>query len=156
MLDATGTVKALLVNNWDAANTDGKTPVVDKVYEMKELDLSIKDRILIYTSSDESRINGIGTTNTREDHYVSIDIRSAYKPLKDTTKTTISTITGHEHLMNLVAEVKRILRLKGNNPGGNYQAILPHQPNRDLSDKFKNLYRYLIETRLILTNYEDE
>jgi hypothetical protein len=152
MLDAPGTVKTLLTNNWTAVNTDNKTPVIDIVYDVKEIDLSINDRILIYTVNETARINGIGSKKTRQDHMISIDIRSAYKPNKDTTKSTMSTTTGHEHLLKLKEEVERIITTYSNNPGGGYQAILPDGTNQNLSDKFKNLWRYVYEVKLIVTN----
>jgi hypothetical protein len=152
MLDAPGTVKNLLTDNWIAANTDNKTPVIDLVYDVKELDISINDRILIYTVNETARINGIGSKKTRQDHRVSIDIRSAYKPNKDTTKAAMSTVTGHEHLLNIKEEVERIITTYSNNPGGNYQAMLPDGTNQNLSDKFKNLWRYVYEVKLIVTN----
>jgi len=152
MLDACNTVKTLLETYWNSTNTDGKTPEIDLVYDVKELDLSIKDRILIYTVNETPRLNGIGTKKTRQDHRVSIDIRSCYKPIKDTTKATMSSTTGHEHLIKLREEVERIILLYSNAPGGNYQAIIPDGTNQNLSDKMKNLWRYVYEVKLVVTN----
>ena len=153
VLDGAGAVEELLRDNWDSDNTDSKTPVVNKVLEVKEVSIATKDRILTYLTNRNSRFNGIGSRNFKIDIMVTIDLRSSYKPNKDKTLSTLSTVTGNVHLLKMVEEVERIIKLKADAPGGGFQVIMPDGNAIDLSDKFKNLYRHTYEVMLKQTNY---
>lgn len=149
--DASGVVKDLLEDNWTASNTDGKTPTFSKVYDEKEISLATKDYVLTYNTDLKSAFNGIGSSNFMKNHIVTIDIRTAYFPNKDTTGT-ISTVTGHQHMLKMVEEVEDIIKAKKADPGSPFEIIRPHGTQVDLSDRRKGIFRFVYEVELIETN----
>lgn len=150
--DAPGAIKDLMKNNWSAANTDEKTPTFDVVYDRKEISVSTRDWILTYNAGMTPAFNGIGSSNFKKFHAVTIDSRSSYQPDKDKTISPLSTVTGHQHLMKLLEEIERIIKLKKNDPGGGFQVIRPNGVSADLSDRRKKLYRFTYSVMLIETN----
>ncbi len=70
-------VKALLVDNWNAANTNSRTPTVNDISEVKRVDLGAADHIfiweLIYVPSD----NASGGASKKTITTMIIDIRTA-------------------------------------------------------------------------------
>jgi hypothetical protein len=152
VLDAAGTVKSLLSDNWDKDNTDNKTPTFSKVYEVKEVSLAIKSYILVYnTGGGKPTFNGTGSSNLRKDYPLTIDIRSVYDPSKDSSIFPLSTVTAHEHSIKLVEEVERIIKANYNSPGGSFEIIIPQTFN-DLSDRRKKIFRHTYEIVLRVTN----
>jgi len=151
--DAAGAIQSLLEDNWSSSNTDGKTPLIQEVYEVKEISIAIKDRILIYnTPGNKKSFNGVGSSNFKGDWPVTIDLRSSYQPNKDSTLDTLSTVTGHEHITKMMLEVERIIKAKKGEPGNGFEVIMP-MTDRDLSDRRKKLYRWVYEVMLKITNY---
>jgi len=152
VLDAAGTVKTLLENNWTSSNTDDKTPTITKIYDVKQINIATKDYILIYnTGGSTAQFNGIGSSNLRKDYPITIDIRTAYDPSKDSSIFPLSTVTGHEHIIKVCEEVEDIIQSNYVTPGGNFEIIIPQTFN-DLSDRRKKLFRYTYEIVLRVTN----
>lgn len=150
--DATATVATLLSNNWTASNTDEKTPTIDEVYERKEISVATGDWILTYNTDLDPRFNGVGSSNLKKEYVVTIDIRSGYRPDKDSSLSTPSTVTGHKHLLKMVEEVERIIKAKKIDPGSPFETIQPHGRAIDHSDRRKRLYRFTYEVKLKETN----
>lgn len=151
--DAAGAIKSLMEDNWDDSNTDEKTPTFSKVYDVKVISLAVKDGLFVYnTPGAKKEFNGVGSRNFRGSFPVTIDLRSAYHPNKDTTKDAMSTVTAHEHITKLMIEVERIIKLKASEPGNGFEVIMPIT-DKDLSDRRKKLFRWVYEVMLKVSNY---
>ncbi|MFA5407124.1 MAG: hypothetical protein WC307_07230 [Candidatus Nanoarchaeia archaeon] len=149
--DAPGAVKTLLSTYWTASNTDLKTPTCNKVYDVKELSLSVEDHILTYNSGMIPKFNG-SSGNYKKSHFVTIDIRTAYDPSKDHTLASPSTTTGHQHMLKMIEEIERIIGLYRVTPGSPFEEIGPANQSQDLSDKRKGLFRTVYDVMLRETN----
>ena len=150
--DACGVAKDLFEDNWTASNTDEKTPTFSKVYDKKEISLATRDYVLTYNTDLSAKFNGIGSSNFDKRFIVTIDIRTAYHPNKDNTLSTLSTVTGHQHMLKMTEEVERIIKLKKADPGSPFEIIRPYGTQLDLSDKRKGIFRFVYEVELAETN----
>lgn len=134
--DALGAVIDLLNDNWRDENTNLITPIVDHIFNRKELDLNNNDYLLLYEIGETDDSFGIGGSRWQEITGLSIDIR--------TTKKVTSIIGVRTHLMKIREEVKRILKANIAEPHKPFQLLLPRRV-RDLSDKMVGIGRAVLD-----------
>ncbi len=124
-------IKSLLSENWTASNADDETPVIDLVLNYKRVDLSIKSAILIYQDDRNEQEIGLGAGQKTAKEYITIDIRTA---------------KSRDHLINLYKEVERIIdKNVKTTPNWDFIHI---QHVKDLSDKMRKLWRYIVDVEM--------
>ena len=134
-------IKTLLTNNWNDADTDSITPVIQKIYDRgKEEDLSRNDYVFIYSVEESKSAVGIGNNPTANiDEALRIDIRVYSKTGSDA------------HARKVKTEVERILHTNRVNPGGDnkFCELRSFGPINDLSDRTRKIYRYVLNVNLL-------
>jgi hypothetical protein len=134
--DPVSTVSGLLNSNWNAGNTDSRTPKVGDSWDIGKLNKMKKDLIKCYEVSGVHDVGLVGKTLDRGTIRVSVDM---------------STPTSRTHLRNMYGEVLRIIRANEIDPNSSYQLMRPIS-RVDNTDKNKRWYRYILD--LELTSYE--
>lgn len=124
-------IKTLLSENWNASNTGNETPIIDLVVNQKRVDLGISSAILIYQIDRSEYEMAIGAGEKGIKEYVTIDIRTA---------------KSRDHLLLLYAEVERII--DGNIKTTTGWDFVRIQTVKDLSDKMRKLWRYVIDLEM--------
>ena len=130
--DALGLIKELLSDNWERGNTDLKKPAFYKVFDIKRIDISTlgnQDIIIFYEQLVINTKNSIGTLTKNMKIPVVIDIRS-----------TISRI----HLLKVRNEIDRLIGQNIINPVEGWNILDNDSGWKDLSDKSKNLWRFIM------------
>lgn len=122
-------VKNLLQSEWNSSNTLGRTPTIGVIYDYKMIDIRLKDWVLVYEAGVAHNFAGIGGREFDVQARVSIDTRTSNSEM-------------HEKMR---AEIERIIR---NNISHSGYLIIGIVDERDLSDKMKGLYRYVIDVEL--------
>lgn len=140
MVDVLDTIKNILTDNWNSSNTDNITPVIGKVFDYKELDITNNDYVLIYESGESHRPFAIGGQTFEQSNTVSIDIRTTYKG-----QNTMDNI--RPHLIKMQDEVLRIIKAKLSNPDSNFQLLLPTR-KLDFSDKNIGIGRMVFDCNI--------
>jgi hypothetical protein len=134
------TIKTLLTNNWTAANTDGVTPIIDLIYNQpKTMNLSENDFILFYSTNTLLEAAGFGggpIANVNESARIDIRVGNTETP-------------DDSHFRKVLAEVRRIIFSNLVNPDSNFQELAPYNQGTDLSDRTRNIYRYVWNINLI-------
>ncbi len=134
--DVLGVIIDLLDDNWDKSTTDNIKPVIDYIFNQKEIDLSNNDYLLLYEVGESDKPFNIGGTRFEEISAVSIDAR---------TSNRISGITDvRMHTMKIKEEIKRILKANLQDPAKPYQLLIPVR-FKDLSDKTVGLGRFVMD-----------
>jgi len=134
--DVLGAVIDLLADNWRDENTDLITPIIDHVFNQKELDLNNDDYLLLYELVETDDPFGLGGSRWQEITGLSIDIR--------TTKKVTSIAGVRPHLMKIREEVKRILKANIAAPQKPFQLLIPRRV-KDLSDKMVGIGRAVFD-----------
>lgn len=123
-------ISTLLSDNWNSANTDGVTPIIDIITNYKNIDVTRNHFILTYNTTDSSHVFSAMATQD-EVFIVSIDLRSQVK--------------GKYYLF--IDEIKRIIKANYINPATGYHRLaLVREP--DLSDRTRGMYRRVIDVML--------
>ncbi len=134
--DVLGVIIDLLDNNWDKSTTDNIKPVMDKIFNQKEIDLNNHDYLLLYEVGETDEPFNIGGTRFQEISAVSIDARTSNK---------ISNITDvRAHTMKIKEEIKRILKANLQDPAKPYQLLIQTR-FKDLSDKTVGMGRFVMD-----------
>ena len=134
--DPVTTVSGLLNSNWNAGNTNSRTPKIGDSWDIGKLNMIKKDLIKCYEVSGTHEVGLVGKTLDRGSWRVSVDM---------------STPKSRTHLRDMYGEVLRILRLKEIDPNSSYQLLRPVS-RVDNTDRNKRWYRYILD--LELTSYE--
>tara|TARA_R100001086_G_scaffold74709_1_gene36037 strand:+ start:4045 stop:4470 length:426 start_codon:yes stop_codon:yes gene_type:complete len=134
--DPVTTVSGLLNSNWNASNTNSRTPKIGDSWDIGKLNMIKKDLIKCYEVSGTHEVGLVGKTLDRGSWRVSVDM---------------STPKSRTHLRDMYGEVLRILRLKEIDPNSSYQLLRPVS-RVDNTDRNKRWYRYILD--LELTSYE--
>ena len=134
--DPVTTVSGLLSSNWNASNTNSRTPKIGDSWDIGKLNMIKKDLIKCYEVSGTHEVGLVGKTLDRGSWRVSVDM---------------STPKSRTHLRDMYGEVLRILRLKEIDPNSSYQLLRPVS-RVDNTDRNKRWYRYILD--LELTSYE--
>ena len=134
--DPVTTVSGLLTSNWNASNTNSRTPKIGDSWDIGKLNMIKKDLIKCYEVSGTHEVGLVGKTLDRGSWRVSVDM---------------STPKSRSHLRDMYGEVLRILRLKEIDPNSSYQLLRPVS-RVDNTDRNKRWYRYILD--LELTSYE--
>jgi len=134
--DPVTTVSGLLTSNWNASNTNSRTPKIGDSWDIGKLNMIKKDLIKCYEVSGTHEVGLVGKTLDRGSWRVSVDM---------------STPKSRTHLRDMYGEVLRILRLKEIDPNSSYQLLRPVS-RVDNTDRNKRWYRYILD--LELTSYE--
>ena len=134
--DPVTTVSGLLTDNWNASNTNSRTPKIGDSWDIGKLNMIKKDLIKCYEVSGTHEVGLVGKTLDRGSWRVSVDM---------------STPKSRTHLRDMYGEVLRILRLKEIDPNSSYQLLRPVS-RVDNTDRNKRWYRYILD--LELTSYE--
>lgn len=134
------TLKTLISDNWNAANTDSITPVIDIIYNQpKAMDLNENDFVLFYSTSTLIEAAGFGGSSVANvDEATRIDIRTGNTEGPD-----------DDHFRKVLAEVRRIIMTNIVNPDANFQELNPYKTGTDLSNRTRNIYRYVWDVNLI-------
>lgn len=136
--DASQVMEDMLQDNWNNVNTDDVTPTISVIYTLnKRIDLAEASIIAVYESNTVQQANSIGKVSRRTQTRVSIDIR---------------TMKSRSHGLKLLKEVDRIINNQIVLPTGGYDILNPDFQWIDLSDKTKNLWRWVYDVELIKTN----
>ena len=133
---------SLLEDNWTSTNTSRKTPafikitdVASKIYDFNKN----KAVIIIQRPLYLQEKNSIGKTSKRLNHLVRVDLRVLGKDQEDL-------------FIEMYNEIIRICDSKISYPFGvsSYDELdIDSQPNNDLSDRSKGMFRVIIPVRLI-------
>ena len=141
LLDNTLNLVNILEEGWTAANTDDKTPVIKRVYDIATpsmSDLKQADFILIYAVGYDERYIDIGAFNVGSDDRYTIDIRTA---------------NGQSRMRKLWKEVRKLLWAKRIDPTDDngdrfpFAHIVPLS-RLDLTDKSKHIFRMTYDVEL--------
>ena len=128
----------LITDNWIAANVANTTPLIDKVWNHKRLDLRSTDAILIYES---------GSLNTSRG-----DLEWASRDIDGTFNIDIRSMISEDRLDLLYNEIDRIL-LANRGKDGVEPATGWHKlelVNRVcLTNKAIKLYRYVLSVKIV-------
>ena len=125
---------------WNNANTDSKTPTIEKVIAYKRVDLTAAaggDYVLCYSLASTQEPASLYYTSKNHIDACAIDMR---------------TIVSRSRLIKLRDEVERIMEVA--RKGGTVGAVtLTHQlvnitSGTDLSDKSRGLHRYVYNIEL--------
>lgn len=137
MVDVLTSIKTLLENNWNSANTDSLTPTIKIITDTKQINAANGDFILLYEVNENIDPFGVGGQEWAHDRRASIDIRTTYK------RVAIPSI--RPHLIKMKDEVLRIIKANVSNPDADHQLALPVN-RRDLSNKSIGIGRMIIDT----------
>ena len=126
----------LLSTNWNSSNTNSLTPTFKKVTDVKRFDFrNNQDLIFAHRGVEVTDPAGIGPADKNEASNFNLDIR-------------VFGSTQEAHWLNVLGEVKRILKAKKNLP---FVAIISDAhviewdgSGPDLSDKMHQIWRKLI------------
>lgn len=136
--DVASATETLLSDNWNKSNTDGVTPDIDTIYDVKRMNMmtGTTDTVYVYERDTIMRRMSIGKVDRRKTTAVTIDIRS---------KTT------RAQVILMLAEVDRILKANILSPITGYDIINlgDDQVYQDLSDKRRNLWRFTLEVKMV-------
>jgi len=121
----------LLRSNWNSANTENTIPEIGLIYDYKQIDLSLKDYILVYQGLSNITPESVGYPAHFGTTRVTIDIR---------------TMNGRERLEMLRDEVMRIIRTNHRKNNGFF--LITVDSVNDLSDKTIKLYRQVIDVSI--------
>lgn len=127
-------VATLLEAQWNASNTNSRTPTIQAIYDIKRANLWDADYVLTYSIAEIDEPNAFGDTSKKQTSRCRIDVRSKYSLA---------------HLQLIVNEVRRILDGKRKNPFGDWDVILPTAESRNLSDRSKRFFRYVMDYRAV-------
>lgn len=132
-------VKDWLTTNWNATNTDGRTPVIDVITNYKRYDLRDADTVFIYKTSGSS--DRWGYSGIKYSDKVVIDCRSIY---------STSSTTWQEHGQTMEDEVLRIVEGKKTRPANDsiWDAMDPIEA-LDLDDKGRETAKRVITVVLL-------
>ena len=127
---------SLISDNWDSGSADAKTPEFVKITDFKTADFNQNiDWVIAMRPTDEMEPAGVGDSDKHEFANFNLDVRT----LGATEET---------HWLNVIKEIKRILKLKKINPlPSTYSEthVLEFDGSGpDLSDKTHHLWRKLI------------
>lgn len=126
---------------WTSSNTDSKTPIFKKVWDQKRLSIRLGTNnnnsiITFYDTTNVMRLSGQGGASADSFRHVSnikVDIRAA----------------GSESFAyKLLYEVYRILQVNTTTGTTNFAKIIPDFNYTNLSDKTRNIWRYVIDVQL--------
>lgn len=124
-------VMDLLSDNWNTSNCP--LPTIDKVWNVKRINLRGNGYVLVYESGGLSKVRGDVEWHSRDfNGSVRIDIRA----------------TASEAAADLIyEEIDRILMLKRKEPGSGWHKL--EEINRvNLTNRAVGLYRYVLDLRL--------
>lgn len=125
-------VKTILSANWNAANTDNVTPVIDLITNRANVDARLTDFVFTYNVGAGTAAQA-GAQSFTYQNRVSIDIRSVV----------------YSRFKKIIDEIMRIIEGKYLAPGGNYHRLVPLSGRGiDLSDKTRNLFRRVIDVSI--------
>lgn len=134
----------LIKDNWDVNNMTGSLKAGREIITDRVENVKISGgmgspihSILIYSASAARNSAGIGKTSRRDNHRVSLDIRSMGK---------LSTAE------EILKEVDRIVNSKIINPDSNFDILDPDTGFQPLHNKAIGLYRWVMDITLIKTN----
>jgi hypothetical protein len=122
---------ALLNSGW-SSSSGGKKPIIGKIIDYKSIDVGIggQDYVLVYPSGMTKKSVGAPYDGRKVTNLQSIDIRSG----KD-----------HGRIQQLRREVDRIMMANRTNRSATGFQVISGPEEKDLSDKFRNLYRYVLD-----------
>jgi hypothetical protein len=134
--DPLQTVLTILSANWNATNTDSKTPSFIKITSLKRYDYNLnQDVVIAQRSMPEVLPGGIGPANKNEFERFNLDVR------------TIG-LDQEQHWLNVQEEIKRILQSKKILPTSDYTILEFNGSGPDLSDKTHHLWRRIMPVQL--------
>lgn len=131
MADEVVTFVNLLTTNWVPGNTDGITPDIKAIYDLKRTpDLTIQDGVYLYSQGSVEIPLGIGYLDKRTEDSITIDVRS---------------MVSRAHMLKVRGEIKRIIMAvrKNKTSTGFDIVLLPEET--DLSNKTIKLWRVVLD-----------
>lgn len=144
MANAINFLVGYLTDNWNAANTDGRTPTIGLITDFKRKDprdggYLDGDTILIYKASGTAK--GRGYSGIDYTDRVTIDCRSVWFS---------DSVTWQDHGQKIEDEVLRIIEGKKSRPAGDeiWDALDP-AANQDLDDKGRRLAKRVIDVIML-------
>lgn len=137
-VDPTQYVVDLLKDNWNDDNTGTNTPTIQKVWERQSHSLVLatpgKSLIAVYETTGPYAPSGIGSREYRHTPNITLDLRS---------------VDTEEEALKVKEEILRILDTKKSEPGGDFQKIMPPFEVENVTDKGRNVFRYIIKFQLM-------
>ena len=136
--DPADEIDTVITNSWTSSNADGVTPIISDIVDYKIGDLRNNDYVFIQLIDEATTPCGLGKTLKNTESRIQIDVIVG-------RKATASTI--HTHATNVLKEAIRCL---DNNITGLTNFTYGNQKYtiRDISDKGRGFYRFVIETVL--------
>ena len=127
-------IKTLLVDNWAPANTGGRTPLIDHIWEVKNAQpLNNQDFVLLYEAANDVLYPALNLEFKDQNWEVAMEMRTVTRA----------------QIIDIDDEIVRILDLKNKTPGGTY-SWLELKPRKDLvQDKNKPFYRMVRDVRVV-------
>lgn len=126
----------LLINNWNDANTDNHTPLIDKNINYKDYNFNINKDLLLVNRPINNRLSAavgpIAKKNLIENY--TIDLRTYG-------------VDEEDHFFKVVEEIKRIIqanKIMVTVTSGEYDTIETNGQAQDKSDEGHNMYRIII------------
>ncbi len=135
----------IISTNYVTANADGITPKVKAiVVAEREIRAQEDDWILTYNMPVSERKMGINYQFVWRGDPVSVDIRigQGASGLTDDPQVIL------DHAVKVRDEVRRVLYSQRKTPGTPYDEIRYHR-EQDLSDRMRQLYRWVVECELV-------
>ena len=129
----TEAIESLLRANWNNANTNGRSPLIDEIWDVHNPQVANnQDYVLLYEAAASFEYNTIEHQTKDNIYTVTIEIRTANRT----------------QLKAIQAEVDRILDANNNNPGSPFTS-LEIVSRRDLvQDRNKPLFIMQIDVRV--------
>lgn len=125
----------LLDNNWEPDNTGSRTPIINKIFDVKRFDFSLegsRDGIFLYEDSHVAIDAALGGGAKKKSNIITIDIRTTFS---------------RDQAILIRNEVERIIVDNEIAPINGYDVadIIDLQ---DLSDKIIKIWRFVLKLRL--------
>ena len=141
MADILDSITSLLESNWTSSNTSGVTPVIGNIFDYKRIDLSRTPRnggdyVLVYSSGYRQKPSGINKISKNTTSMITVDVRSG---------------VNRAHAILIRDEVLNVLDAAMADPFTSY-VELETDEIRDLSDKSKLLWRFVMTVRVLALN----
>ena len=126
-------VEALINNNWIPGNTGTRTPLVDKLYDVKRIDLRSQDIILLKEVLARPQDNSHGAASKERSTLIVVDFRTTFS---------------RDQVQLMMTELERIFNNAQVDPfGDQVYEISDIEDIRDLSENSVKLFRKQMDVR---------